>query len=66
MELVKLVLLLIGLGVFAAVILSTLTVVLIVAIGGWLVASVASFSTGERKRRERAPTVRWFAGQEGS
>jgi hypothetical protein len=66
MELVKLVLLLISLGVFAAVILSILVVVLVIALGGSIAACVASFSTGERRRRERAPKVRQLAGQEGT
>ena len=66
MELAKLVLLLIGLGIFAAVILSTLVVVFVVAIGGWIAAFVASFSTREGKGRESAPKVRRLAGQEGT
>ena len=66
MELLKLVLLLIAVGLFAAVILSTLTVVLIVAIVGWLTVSVASFLTREGKGRGRAPEVRRPARQEGT
>jgi hypothetical protein len=66
MELLKLVLLLIAGGVFAAVILSTLTVVLIVAIGGSIAAFTVSFLTGERKSTEPAPKVRGLAEQEGT
>lgn len=64
MDLAKLVLLLIAGGVFGAVTLSTLTVVLIVAIGGWIAAFVASLSTREGKGRERAPKMKQLAGQE--
>jgi hypothetical protein len=66
MELVKFVLLLIGLGVFAAVILSTLVVVFVVAIGGWIAAFTVSFLTGGEKSRERAPKIRQLAGEEGT
>jgi len=66
MELLKFILLLIGLGVFAAVILSTLVVVFVVAISGWIAAFTKSFLTGEGKSRERAPKVRQIAGQEGT
>jgi hypothetical protein len=66
MELLKLVLLLIGLGVFAAVILSTFVVVFVVAIGGWIAVFTESFLTGGGKSRERAPKVRQLAGQEGT
>jgi len=64
MELLKLVLLLIGLGVFAAVVLSTLVVVLVVAIGGWLTAFVPSLLRRKGSARERAAKVRRLAGQE--
>ncbi len=61
MELLKFVLLLIAFGIFAAVILSTLVVVLMV----WLAAFVAAFGGRQGKTMKRTAEVRRLAGQEG-
>jgi hypothetical protein len=66
MEVLKFVLLMIALGLFAAVVLSTLVVVLVVAIGGWLTAFVPSLLRRKGSARERAAKVRRLAGQEGT
>ena len=61
MEILNFVFLLIALGVFAAVVLSTFVAVSMV----WLAGSVASFRKREKKTLKRSAEVRRLAGQEG-
>ena len=61
MEILNFVFLLIALGVFAAVLLSTFVAVSMV----WLAGSVASFRKREKKTLKRSAEVRRLAGQEG-
>ena len=61
MDLLKLGLLLIAFGIFAAVILSTFVAVMMV----WLAGFAALLHGRERKSIKRTAEVRRFAGQEG-
>jgi len=56
--------LLIGFGIFAAVGLSTLMVVMITAVGEWLATLVAPFGNRERRAAERPVKAGRLARQE--